>query len=501
MTLRVPTGFLAVFSVLLGGFMFHGSAASAQEIYTAWQTDEGLAAQKTEVISNFKSGNRGSDPDKFFDGYYFARWTNPANMGQVQTYARELINQDLKEARGNARDYFLTKTLTTLQKMAADQSVTPAARLNAVLTIGQLNQQEAASRSTPPVPYAPALPYLVQEYEKKDNPEYIRISALNGIVRHAILGITDATLRDTAVPNLFIETIQSNKPAPGRNKESQEMLDWYRLRALEGLGFLKSVGAGGRVVEVLVEVMENSQETIELRARAARTLGELDFKAAIESQVTINFQRLGTLLVSLAKASCDTDLHLIREQQEKERAEGTTGSMRMGGMEMGGMDGMGGMGGGMFGGMPGGRDYGIPFASLTPEKQQVVIAAVQRIKTNIMDIVFGMRGDRLTGVPTEGIVSVMTSEDPIAVKMNQTAREIDKLFKILDDGPPEQKMRPGMATGDYMGSGMPPGVGGAKRPQPGRDSKQPTLKVNLTIIHDEIQKTSTALEKIISGAG
>jgi hypothetical protein len=479
--------------------VFSGVASAQMALATGWEVDETQAGRKATIFTAFKAGSVDADRaglDTFFDKYYFARWTRPENTGQVQQFARELLSQDLRDATGNAREYLLAKSFDSLKKIAADNNATPPSRYNAILAIGQLSQREPASRGTPPTPYAQALPYLLGEYQQKENPKFIQLGALIGIVRFAEIGITDENLKNTTVPNLLIEIIQSGKPKQDGNKEDQEMTDWFRSHALKGLGALKSVGTNGQVVNVLSEVIENNQETIEMRTYAARIFSDLNFA---DSGTTLNnqqYQQIGTLLITLMKATVDSQLQMVTKLLDKARV--TKGGISSDITNISSIS----------------PTVAEPeFAMLTPEQQLEITGAVQSIKSNILNVTYGMRGTRLTGAAAAGILPMLTKNkeddkedkndknnalDPVAVKINATVKLITPLFKVLDEGPPEDLTKTRLTAG-MDPSEMYSGSGGRAAAKPKED--KPQLKVNFSAIRDALQKMSDELSAIIAGSG
>ncbi|MDR0336027.1 MAG: hypothetical protein LBI18_02955 [Planctomycetaceae bacterium] len=477
---------LLFFVVILLQLLFSGITLAQMALVTGWEVDETQAARKTAIFAAFKSGSVDADRaglDTFFDKYYFARWTRPENTGQVYQFVREFLSQDLRDAAGNAREYLLAKSFDSLKKIVADNNTTASARYNAILAIGQLSQREPAGRGNPPTPYAQALPYLLGEYQKKENPKFVQLGALIGIVRFAEIGITDEGLKNTTIPNLFVEMIQSGKPKQDGDKEDQEMTDWFRSHALDGLGALKSVGANGEVVKVLSEVIENHLETIEMRTHAAKIFGDLNFA---DSGTTLNnqqYQQIGTLLITLMKATTDSQLQMVTQLRDKARVSKGGGVSDIANLS------------------PIASNVLEPeFAMLTPEQQLEVTGAVQSVKSNILNVMYGMRGTRVTGAANAGVLPMLTNaDDPVAAKINSTVKLITPLFKVLDEGPPEDlaKQRLAASSMDSMGEMSSGSSGRAARP---RDDK-PQLKVNFSAIRDALQKMNDELSAIIAGSG
>ena len=472
--------------ILLGTFFviaLNGSSLLlGQGQFSAWQFDKEQEANQKTILNAFRSGSIGADRqgvEKFFDNYYFARWTVPdqSKLGAIQGYTVEFLN-DLKYSTGDARDYFLNKSFTVLQKMAADQSVTPHARYNAILTIGAMNQRDAARPGDPVVPYSQALPYLVNQYNSQTTPDALRVGALVGIVRHAQHGIADDNIKNNTVPELLIKIIRAGKPVLQGDAYAQEMADWHRLLALDGLAALKSAGARGEVVDVLSSVIDESLESFEIRCRAARTFGDLDLSAAVTAGAQINFQRQALSLLALIRATYENELTLVKEARDKERLKSGGGGASMPSETRGFR----------FGGAAAGGEVEPSFASLSQAMKQEVTSSVQRLKWYMTCIAYGLRGNSLSGPPNAGVLPMLPANDPTAVKINGAVREIGQLLRFLDDGPQQPAAPKGAAGGP---AGVPP-VGGPPVGGPdtarGSTSTDNDLKVTLLLIRDYLEQ-------------
>ncbi len=484
----------SLFSGILVFLFFHPVQAQLLEL-KSWEYDPSLEGKKAGYFNAFRAGN--IDPDRegleaFLDKFYFARWTALEDLGEgqmvsaglAQLGARELI-QDFRGVSGAARTYLLEKSFQTLQKMAADPVVHPAARVNAVLAIGQLAQQESSGTRNPPVLYAPALPYLIAEYQKADSPQYVKLAALNGIVRHAGAGIADETMKNETVPNLCLKIIADGKPGQEVDREEQDTKDWFRQTAMDALARLRSVGTGGSTVNALVLLLGDGSETLEIRTKAARTLGDLDYQAASALGTNLNYQLIGTSLITLMKTVCDSELQTVIQLRDKARVS---------------------QGGAMGAAMPTGPgvvENDPPYSStMTPEAKIDIAGAVQSIKSNVQNVVYGLRGLRFTGRPEQGIQPMLPEDDAVVQNINAVmTKGVNPLFKLLDEGPPESELQNRNAMTSGMGA-MPPesmmGPTGRSRPQA---PEEKILKVNLLNIRDALQLFSTELEGIISGTG
>jgi hypothetical protein len=449
--------------------------------FKSWAIEESLASKRDEIMTAMKQGNvsatNRTDWNAFFDKYYFARWTVEGNAGFVQNYVRDLISKDLKDSTGAARTFFLTKSLETLTKMTNDKSLNPTARYNAILAIGQLTFKEAAANNDPPAYFEDALKQLVTIYDNNTTPEYIRVGALVGIVRHAIAGISNEDYKNNKVPAIFIKTINSNRPAADQDPDERAKLDWLRMRAFDGLAALKVVNSN--IVTVVKDVIRSDIESYEMRGRAARLMGELDLQSADDKTKT-ECGQVSPLLISLAKSYCDSEIAKIDSIATKASPEGQPARRPNIGLRKPSIDGGGIDSGEINSGTGETKIIEPPFASLPPEIQREVAATVQRIKTtSLYYILFGMRG-RLPGPTSSGIVTVLKSGDPNWEKVNNATKSLASLIEILDKGKTETTT-------------------GGTRPRPNPAATKGQHKVNFTVIREALQKCSDDLSEIITG--
>ena len=320
----------------------------------------------------------------------FAAWKEPQNADAVPNWARR-IPRDFRDLTGTAREELLAQYFAALKEISDDSEVLPSTRYNAILAVGQL---ESAS-GNPPTAYPAALLYLIEVYQHEDSPLYLKYGALLGIVRHAILGI-DSEQQDNVI-DLLLETV-STQSMP----TEMDVWDWFRLTALDGLSALKTVGAENKAArELLTMINHKSQKLndlyrkekaltreenqyvsrlIELASKAAKTLGDLDFKSASD----IDAKAITDAFIALTRAVCDIKCKTA-------------------------------------------TDSTFP---------QVVV----HVKICTHSVVWGMRGGLLTGRPTENsFYASLESESPEKKRLDVLMAEIVELTTFFDEGEKEKR--------------------------------------------------------------
>jgi hypothetical protein len=270
-----------------------------------------------------------------------------------------------------------------------------------------------------PTAYPAALIYLVDVYQAADSPYCVKYGALLGIERHIICGIAPA--QHEKIIDLLLETIAIDLPARGiplktgpAEQLEPAVWDCFRQKALDGIATLKTVGTDGKVVATLLTVidaksqelevfsrvqdiltrenLEQTRRAIELASKAAKTLGDLDYKSVKD----IDTKKLSDTLIVLTKNVCNVG--------EKMAAD----SIKRGGT--------------------------------SPEPAKLLEQIVVDTKVCIQSIAWGIPGGILTSRPGENsFYAVLPNDEPTKKNLELLREEIIKLTTFFDEG---DKTRP-----------------------------------------------------------
>ncbi len=98
------------------------------------------------ILRDGKFDGKKNDFDTYYKTYALARWTQLGTLNSLRDYHKDLIN-NLKQAKsGEVHDYLNKLVLEYMTKLAKN-NYHPAVRVNAMLTIGDLNSVEQHGRS------------------------------------------------------------------------------------------------------------------------------------------------------------------------------------------------------------------------------------------------------------------------------------------------------------------------------------------------------------------
>ena len=347
---------------------FSGNTIYAQGTpYKARPVDMAEAAKAGQVAQILQSGNLGDTEkttvDNYLKNYFFARWTDEANAADLVKYRREQ-NDLIASSGAQGKAYLLAQTARYLTAMAGAKTIYPACRYNAMLALGELDV--AKGQDDRPVPYPEALPMLVKAYQKRDaadmTNEAVRLAAILGIRRHAFLGIADENVLDSQVlpllTQLALDTphkdsqkgvadeidpnaiVISTEPSASNTSEPQrtvELQDWFRLRAIQALGALTASKKQGEIVQTLLTLIEDANESPVVRYEAAFSLSKFNLADAGADPAHVV-----AALLAMGIAACDDGISFMTAQSTSQQTMGGTSGMGMSGSSMGGSSEMGG---------------------------------------------------------------------------------------------------------------------------------------------------------------
>ncbi|MDB5343826.1 MAG: hypothetical protein JWP89_2203 [Schlesneria sp.] len=144
-------------------------------------------------------------------------------------------------------------------------------RLHIALLLGELNLTEENPKFALKLEaYSPVCEPLLQVISSPDQPEGVKIVAVNGLARNLRLGNANVTVRTKVAQALVAEL--SNKKAHS----------WYQMRLAAALAAMDVDLVQGKpiVVDVLKAVLADDERTWTVRAEAARSLGRVPLPAA-----------------------------------------------------------------------------------------------------------------------------------------------------------------------------------------------------------------------------
>jgi hypothetical protein len=301
----------------------------------------------------------------WYDLYFIPTMTQLDALDKLPAKRGELLN-DLKNTRTDATHGAILDIIYTGVKKITAKTVTsqggnevllhPAVRYNAMLLLGDLNGKELKGSQRLPYPYTPAFNFLVRTaFLDKTQPDYLRMAALVGIMRHAKLDLPRKPSQITAKQRTklieFLMMTVNQKTPPETIKRTAAGHVWMRRRSIEIIGILGGLQlpAGGKQTSaILQQIVADTNEASSLRCTAAATLRLTSDKAQFDSlAATKTLGLFATQICRRELAWIDTELaKKPKVANGNEGFGGGLGGMGEGDEEEGyGEGGLGGLGG------------------------------------------------------------------------------------------------------------------------------------------------------------
>lgn len=455
-SLHLPVGLLPTAALLLSALTQVGSREAAWGLdntaYTWDATGADFADQrnvvaqrgaKDQVIFGRSSfaANRAL-LDNWYRHYLFPSMAAEEGLGELYD-KRDNLMKDLENASDPALHQYLLDVAYEEAARRATGNYHPYVRYNAMLIVGGLNQSEArmlGGLRYPAVRFPRAFDFMVDELQRPDQADVVRIAAMLGVERH--LRLVRQRPQDQPIPDgrraevaALMHGLVDEKAVPAsRNVDGHT---WLRRSAVDVLAALGAVGDNHAIFDSLVRIVGDAAEPLSLRCAAARALGDLVYTdvAGIDAVAAVRE------LAALGAYACRAED--VRAKEEQKVVEERTAVARSGGMP--GMSGMPGrdrmdmpsrMNEEMM--MPGRRGdsamgpgglYGMygSGARVDEETEELTDRVRRRLKLPLHCVLLGIRGPQVGRAPTDvmGAVAQLAADD-------QQKAEVARIVKALD---------------------------------------------------------------------
>lgn len=219
--------------------------------------------------------------DEYLTKYLLPRWSRVKgpkkdDITNFPKERRDFRNYQAKQKRGvtEVHDHLNELTLDFMKKLVVGD-YHPAARVNAMLMIGELNRVEP-SGGQPAVPLPEALTILLKAADETRFPTGIRAAAMIGVLRHAKAGVQDEEAKKS-LGDSMVKLATSDRPSGAAASGHA----WLVAQSTETLGVLGSVGENGTVFQTLVKTVADEKLPFFARSAAAESLGRLSYPATV----------------------------------------------------------------------------------------------------------------------------------------------------------------------------------------------------------------------------
>jgi hypothetical protein len=179
-----------------------------------------------------------TDVRTWIEGFIVPAMTNPDHYAEIGEYRRDLM-KNVAAAKSQDLHDFTVNLLFNAMRPLVEGNFPPPTRVNAMLLIAELNQNEMGSGVEMFTPHPMTLAYLRQQFSDPNQIDGVRVAALAGIHRHveAQWWAAQPPAPDwiAGLKQEMLTVVNEVEPPAGRSPAAHA---WFRGRATDVLGSL-----------------------------------------------------------------------------------------------------------------------------------------------------------------------------------------------------------------------------------------------------------------------
>lgn len=216
----------------------------------------------------------------YFTKYYFPAMTrySPDDLAELGKLRFDLFNQYLWQATSETIQKDLTDLVYKyMWQIAKDRHFHPAVRYNAILVLGQLDEQYATNggaRPRPPTPLPKANALLTSVAGAAKVPPLLLVGALVGLERHAKYKDNLPPSNIDNMSKVMLKLIAEKEP-PG--DASSNVHYWIKRLAAGVLAELGTAGPNNEIHAAFLQLLGDQQMPLDDRCQVAGMLGKLNY--------------------------------------------------------------------------------------------------------------------------------------------------------------------------------------------------------------------------------
>ena len=203
-------------------------------------------------------------------------------------------------------DYLNKLVLDYMGKIAKSEKYHPAVRINAMLTIGDLNSVDSI-QAAQNIPLADAMPVLLETVNNDKQIVPVKIAALVGINRHVTMGVNDPQIQNQIFSAMLKLVTGANAADLGQA--------WMCKQAVDILGLLGNLGTNNQVPKLLAGYAGDAKAPFFLRLSSAEALGKLKYDGANGLDPVALAKSLGQLMLD----ACDAEFKAKGSAADRQR--------------------------------------------------------------------------------------------------------------------------------------------------------------------------------------
>jgi hypothetical protein len=258
---------------------------------------------KAEVDDLFK---------QYFEEYFFQQFTQPTgraySLDDLPKLRRDLRNYFSACRSPAAYEYLSAATLKRMKEILKgkfDKAHDAAIKYNALLAVGEMNDQEEGGKGKPSAAASALLVQLLKAADGKAVKDYMKAAALVSLERHALVPGAIGDKTRTELTEALVKLLEQKEPPAGREAAAHQ---YMRRSAGQILAILGSPGPGNSVAKAMEGAASDSTAPPTFRCEMVQYLGQLKYQKPSDAEV----QRLAQCVTRQAVDVCKQEIDAAR---------------------------------------------------------------------------------------------------------------------------------------------------------------------------------------------
>jgi hypothetical protein len=251
----------------------------------------------------------------YYQDYLFKFLTHPENYGEWSGHRRRILGE-LRRSYATSReihDYLASLVFSSCRPLV-EQNYHPVIRLNAMLLIGDLNEQERGVG--PEKPLAATLAYMREQVKNPAQIDPVRVAALTGILRHVeAYWVAGEQPAPEVISELTAEmtSLVTSPPPPGRPADVHA---WIQARGVDILGSLSGWKPDSAAFQAMQNLLVDSNQPAWLRCRVAYAMSRVKY-SELPNADQVDWGAVAGGLAGLLADACKKEQDFLESEKEK----------------------------------------------------------------------------------------------------------------------------------------------------------------------------------------
>jgi len=258
-------------------------------------------AEATKILSAGDASGANADKLRSYLADIFRQLQNPANGEVIPTLRKDFANTVRGVGDNAAHRYFNDLVFRGAKAAIGNRNAPPAARYNALLLLGDLNQSDAANAIKPYAPSLDVLKLALNVAPDNEDFAFLKPAAIVGLTRFA----QEKAIPPKDIPEItagLLKIVSDTNPPAGRSASAH---NFVRRSAAGALAALGNVGPNQSVLKAFEAALMEPNARTSFRCEMMQAIGGLNFPPESKGDLTRVANLIGHQTVDICRQELD----------------------------------------------------------------------------------------------------------------------------------------------------------------------------------------------------